>query len=111
MKTIHKSGIILPFLFLLTLLSQKAFSQANSGVNPELVFYKHYYGNGIAQPIKTLDDSLGTIRFRALEENLLARRDCLTQQDLIGTRRRIRGRRAFCSTGQAGPPNRVGGQT
>ncbi|MCB0606816.1 MAG: hypothetical protein H6562_01690 [Lewinellaceae bacterium] len=66
MKTIHKSGIILPFLFLLTLLSQKAFSQANSGVNPELVFYKHYYGNGIAQPIKTLDDSLGTIRFRAM---------------------------------------------
>ncbi len=66
MKTFNKLGILLPVLILLTGFSNQIKAQGTGGINPELVFYKHYYANGMAQPIKLLGDSMGTIRFRAM---------------------------------------------
>lgn len=66
MKTINKHCILLPVLALITGFFNQINAQGTGGINPELVFYKHYYANNMAQPIKDLGDSLGTIRFRAM---------------------------------------------
>jgi hypothetical protein len=55
------------FSFLLAgFFSYTAYSQANSGQNPELVFYKYYSAIGGGQPVTEIGDSIGSLRFRAM---------------------------------------------
>ena len=65
----RKLSVLFPLfvaLIFISFLPGQMNGQGNSGTNPEFVFYKYYSGVGGIQPVNTLGDSLGTLRWRGM---------------------------------------------